>query len=411
MHPTPATAGSTGDLVAAAEVPRSPLAAEHEALGARTTVFAGTEMPLRYAGELEEHRAVRQAAGLFDLSHMGEIEVTGPGAGAALDAALSTAPSRLTPGRARYSLLLTPEGGVLDDLIVYRLGEERFLVVANAGNREVVARELTERARGHEACIRDRSDEYVLLAVQGPAAARVLAATPGLELPEGTLDTLRSYRSAEGTFGGAPLLAARTGYTGEDGFELYVPVAVGAALWRALLTAGGAHGLVPCGLACRDTLRLEAGMPLYGQELSTDIRPAQAGLGRVVDTSKPGDFVGRAALEADDGAAARRLVGLRGAGRRAGRTGYPVYAATAGATGAVGVGTAGTVGDAPDAVSEAPAPVGEVTSGALSPTLGAPIAMAFVDPAVAVPGTALEIDVRGTRLPVDVVELPFYRRG
>ena len=368
----------------------TPLAAAHAALGARLTVFGGTEMPLRYGSELDEHRAVREAAGLFDLSHMGEIEVTGPEAARGLDLALASAPSKLSPGRARYSLLLDERGGILDDLIVYRLADERFLVVANAGNKGLVARELHARLAGLDATVTDRSAEIALIAVQGPAAQAILEATNTIELADGALDELRNYRSIEGTFEGASLLVARTGYTGEDGFELYVDAAHAVALWDALLAAGTPLGLVPCGLACRDTLRMEAGMPLYGQELGTDRTPAEAGLGRVVDCSKPEDFVGRAALcgeAADDAPTARVLVGLVGTGRRAGRTGYAVLAP----------------GD--DGV------VGEVTSGALSPTLGVPIAMAYVDRALAEPDTTLEIEVRGARLPVRVVALPFYRRA
>lgn len=368
-----------------AELRTTPLAPIHAELGARMTAFAGTEMPLRYGSELAEHRAVRERAGLFDLSHMAEIEVTGPRAAAALDFALASEPSRQTPGRARYSLLLAEDGGILDDLIVYRLAEERFLVVANAGNRETAVRALRERAEDFDAPVVDRSDEFALLAVQGPASQAVLEETEGLSLPEGLPAGLGYYRIAVGSFQGEELLLARTGYTGEDGFELYLPAGLGVPLWRALSAAGEAHGLLPCGLACRDTLRLEAGMPLYGHELSASIKPAQAGLGRVVAAAKAGDFVGRAALAADDGSDARVLVGLVGAERRAGREGYPVR--------------------------RGEREIGVVTSGALSPTLGVPIAMAYVDRESAEPGTRLEIDARGKALPVAVAELPFYTRG
>jgi len=356
--------------------------------GASFTDFAGWQMPLRYTSELEEHHAVRTAAGLFDLSHMAEVIVAGPEAAAALDFALSNRVSSAAVGQARYSLLLSAEGGIVDDVIVYRTHENRFGVVANAGNRAAAAGALSSRASGFDTTVVDESDSLALLAVQGPASLRIMEAIGGLEL-EVPVGELRYYRSVIGQWAGNEILIARTGYTGEDGFELYVVNSVAPRLWRELMGAGAPHGLVPAGLACRDTLRLEAGMPLYGHELGLDVRPAQAGLGRVValDGSK-GDFVGRAALEAAAAAGAdasgRVLVGLRSEGRRAGRAGY--------------------------AVLDGDRVVGEVTSGALSPTLGHPIAMAFVEAASARPGAELAIDVRGKPMPASVTALPFYTR-
>lgn len=366
----------------------SPLEGVHERLGATFTDFAGWSMPVRYSSDLAEHRAVRESAGIFDLSHMGEILVTGPQAGQALDHALAGKLSTVSVGRAKYSLLLAEDGGVLDDLVTYRLGDERFLVVANASNSDVVAAELLRRAEGFDAVVEDRSARIALIAVQGPASLDIVAralvgASTGPSVQE--ISALGYYRVLTGEFEGEELLVARTGYTGEDGFELYTPVEHAESLWDLLVAAGGDQ-LLPCGLACRDTLRLEAGMPLYGHELGTDLLPAQSGLGRVVALSSKGDFVGRAAIEAADVSGRRMLVGLSAEGRRAARAGAVIRDADG-------------------------AEIGEVTSGALSPTLGHPIAMAFVDPAASAAGTALVIDVRGKDLPATVVPLPFYTRA
>jgi aminomethyltransferase len=365
----------------------SPLHEVHVAAGASFTDFAGWQMPVRYASELEEHRAVRTAAGLFDLSHMAEIIVTGAEAGAALDFALSSLSSTLSVGQARYNLLLSADGGIVDDVIVYRTHEQRFAVVANAGNRFEAAGALAVRCSAFDVTIMDESDSIALIAVQGPASATILGALPGLETPVAVSD-LKYYWSTRGDWRGHELTIARTGYTGEDGFEVYIDSAAAQQLWNELVAVGTPHGLVPAGLACRDTLRLEAGMPLYGHELGLDTLPAEAGLGRSVKLEGKGDFVGRAAIEAGK-PVARTLVGLRSEGRRAGRQGYAVLDS---------VGTDGAV-------------VGEITSGALSPTLGYPIAMAYVDTAVSAPGTELFIDVRGTAIAASVVPLPFYKRS
>ncbi|OLT54480.1 glycine cleavage system aminomethyltransferase GcvT [Cellulosimicrobium sp. CUA-896] len=385
----------------------SPLHDEHVALGAHLTSFGGWQMPLRYTSDLAEHRAVREAAGLFDLSHMGEVEVTGPGAAAALDHALVGHLSAVTPGRARYTMLCAEDGSVLDDLVVYRLDVERFLVVANAGNADLVARELIARADGFEAVVTDRGSATALIAVQGPRAEEIVAGL--VEAGEDAAPTesgvqvvrdMKYYAAAPVTLtagdGAVEALVARTGYTGEDGFELFVPAPRAAALWRTVLDAGRPLGLVPAGLSARDSLRLEAGMPLYGHELDTTTTPFEAGLGRVVKLDKaaadgsPLSFVGRDALAARRASPpARVLVGLRGLGRRPARAGYAVVAPGGG-------------GEAPQ--------VGTVTSGAPSPSLGHPIAMAYVTPELSAEGTELAVDVRGRAEPVVVVPLPFYRR-
>ena len=277
----------------AAEPRQTPLRAVHEQLGASMTEFAGWLMPLRYRSETAEHQGVRASAGLFDLSHMGEIIVAGPGAAAALDYALVGQPSSMAPGRARYTMICAADGGVLDDLIVYRLDDQEFLVVANAANTGVVDAALRERADGHDARVTDQTDAYALIAIQGPAAAGILG-----PLTDIALDEVRYYTSHRGTVSGREVLLARTGYTGEDGFELFSRPGDAEHLWTALSAAGAPEGLVPAGLAARDTLRLEAGMPLYGNELGPGMTPFDAGLGRVVKLDKPGDFVGRAALAA-----------------------------------------------------------------------------------------------------------------
>jgi aminomethyltransferase len=362
----------------------SPLHELHVEAGALFTDFAGWQMPVRYSSDLAEHHAVRSAAGLFDLSHMGEILVVGAEAAQALDYALSGKLSAIAEGQAKYSLLLARDGGILDDLVVYRTGEDRYLVVANAANRELVAEELRDRCSIFDCLVEDESDDIALIALQGPISEEILRNVEGFDLPG--LDGLTYYHAIAADFRGHPVLVARTGYTGEDGFEFYLAPDRAPELWEALIETGGGSGLVPAGLATRDTLRLEAGMPLYGHELTTATFPVQAGLGKVVALSKEGDFVGRAAIERGPAADARVLVGLIAEGRRAGRAGYPIVL--------------------PDGAQI----VGEITSGALSPTLGVPVSMAYVDPDYAAPGTALHLDVRGTRVPASVVPLPFYKR-
>ena len=360
----------------------TPVAAEHEALGAQFTDFAGWRMPLRYDSELAEHRAVRSTAGLFDLSHMGEIRVVGAEAAAALDHAVVGHASKIAVGRARYTVLCRPDGGVLDDLVVYRTADQEFLVVANAANSEVVFAELVGRAADFEARVEDVSADTALLALQGPVAAGVLA-----DLGQQELDTLRYYASRPASVAGVDVLLARTGYTGEDGFELFCAPGDAAGLWRALLAASEPHGVRPAGLGCRDTLRLEAGMALYGNELTVETTPYHANLGRLVKLDKPADFVGRAALaEVAERGVDTVLVGLTSSSRRAPRHDYGVLDPASGDR------------------------VGTVTSGAPSPTLGHPIAMAYVARGYAEPGTRLAVDVRGRQEPVEVTELPFYRR-
>lgn len=372
----------------------SPLHDEHVALGASLTSFGGWQMPLRYTSDLAEHRAVREAAGLFDLSHMGEIEVSGPQAAAALDHALVGNLTAVPVGRARYSMICAQDGSVLDDLVVYRLDPETFLVVANAGNAPLVTDELVRRVAGFDATVTDQAADTALIAVQGPRAEEIVTSITTEEDVQPIKD-LKYYASTAAEVAGIDALVARTGYTGEDGFELFVPAERARELWRAVLAAGEPFGLVPAGLSARDSLRLEAGMPLYGHELDTTTTPYEAALGRVVkldkvdDDGNPLEFVGRAALASRKGAQpARVLVGLRGLGKRPARAGYAVV----------------LPGKDP-AVQ-----IGVVTSGAPSPTLGYPIAMAYVTPEFSAEGTELAVDVRGREEPVVIVPMPFYRR-
>jgi aminomethyltransferase len=357
---------------------QTPLHAIHERLGATMTDFAGWLMPLRYRSETAEHNAVRSDAALFDLSHMGEIAVTGAGAGEALDYALTGWLSKLVPGRARYTMLCAPDGGVLDDLVVYRQAEDRYLVIANAANTPVVLDELQRRISG--AGVTDETGVTALIAIQGPnAQARLTPFTPL------ALSSIPYYAGAYGDVAGRPAWVARTGYTGEDGFEIFCAAGDAEHIWTALADSEGpaGAGLPAAGLAARDTLRLEAGMPLYGNELGPDMTPYEAGLGRVVRLDKPGDFVGRAELAEHAAETPRHsLIGLISQSRRVPRHGYAVL----------------TEGKQ----------VGAVTSGAPSPTLGKPIAMAYIE------GTregSFWIDIRGRQEPAELTELPFYRRS
>lgn len=371
---------------------RTPLADTHERLGATMTDFAGWQMPLRYQGELAEHNAVRTSAGLFDLSHMGELLVSGEGAAEALDYALVSEISAIRPGRAKYTMISAADGGVIDDLIVYRLGDQEFLVVANASNASAVATELAERAGGFAATVDDRTDGYALIAIQGPRSASILATQTSIDLPG-----LKYYASYPAVVAGKDVLLARTGYTGEDGFEIFAAPGDAIGLWDRLAEAGQEAGLIPAGLAARDSLRLEAGMPLYGNELGRDRTPYDAGLGRVVKLGKASDFVGRAALAERAGQPPGQvLVGLVGLTRRVPRHGYQVL----------------WHGQ----------PSGIVTSGTHSPTLGKPIAMAYLNADAAEAAQAAEaqkgrgdpeqlaIDIRGKAEPAALIPLPFYKR-
>ncbi len=355
---------------------RTPVFEWHRASGARLVDFAGWELPVQYRGVLEEHRAVRERAGLFDVSHMGEIWIRGGGAERFLEWLTPNHVSRLAPGRAHYTGLLTEVGTFVDDLLVYRFARDVFLLVVNAGNLDDDLSWIEERLPA-DVEMENASERLALLALQGPLAESFLEPLVDHDLAE-----LRSFSFFEGAVAGVDAVISRTGYTGEDGFEIYVPAETALQVWEALLE--GTESPVPVGLAARDTLRLEAGLLLHGHDIDRTVTALEAGLGWVVKLDKD-DFIGRQALvEQRARGLSRRLVGVQLGGRRIGREGAQV--------------------------ARAGEPVGVLTSGTYSPTLEKAIALAIVDSSAAAPGTELEVDVRGRAEAAVVVELPFYRR-
>ncbi|AQQ15678.1 Aminomethyltransferase [Corynebacterium glaucum] len=361
-------------------MPQTPLHATHEALGATFTDFGGWTMPLKYNNELEEHRAVRSGVGIFDLSHMGEIDVMGPDAAAFLDYVLISSLSNLANGKAKYSMIVDEQGGILDDLITYRFGDYHYMVVPNAANTDVVWEAFQARKGDFDVELRNDSQTFALVAVQGPGSLEVLKqllVDDPSDLPyySGQWTTLAAGDTNVEVF------VARTGYTGEDGFELFCVFEDAQAVWDAVIPHGTA-----CGLAARDSLRLEASMPLYGHELTTDITPVEAGMGRAF-AKKDADFVGKQALV--DREPSVVIAGLTSSERRAAREGSEIF-----------------LPDSEDGETR----IGVVTSGQPSPTLGHPVALAHIDPAHAEVGTEVEIDIRGRRYPFTIVETPFYKR-
>ncbi|MDR3709529.1 MAG: glycine cleavage system aminomethyltransferase GcvT [Capsulimonadaceae bacterium] len=354
----------------------------HRALGARFVDYAGWEMPVQYSsGPVAEVKACRSAVGIFDVSHMGTVRVSGPEALDFIQYVTSNDASRLVPGQAQYSLLLNGAGGVVDDIIVYRVATQEFFAVINAGCKDKDVAWLRTHIRSFPgATLVDESDATSIIAVQGPSAVSLVSS-----LTAGAVDSIKRFHFASTRVSGVSLVAAHTGYTGEDGFELIMPWDGAPSVWSALI-AGGAS---PCGLASRDVLRIEAAYPLYGHEINEDISPLGAGLQWAVKTSKK-DFIGRNALvERAQSVTREKLVGLvvASGARAIPRERCPVYAST--------------IED----------PVGIVTSGTLSPTLGIGVALARVGAGWATMGQALEIDIRGKRSPVEVAPLPFYRNG
>ena len=358
------------------ELKRTPLRDFHAAHGGRLVDFAGWEMPVQYKSILEEHKAVRRAAGLFDVSHMGEVDVRGPDAGRFLNHLLTNDVAKLYPGRVLYSPMCYPNSGVVDDLLVYMRTPEDYFLCINAGN---IAKDLAwiqEQAKGFAVTITDRSDDYALLAIQGPNAAAIVQSLTGAKL-----GAIKYYHFGEGTVAGIQCIISRTGYTGEDGFELYHAATDAQALAAAVLAAGADHGIELAGLGARDSLRLEAGYPLYGHEITADISPLTAGLGWTVKLDKGCDFIGREALEAEKrNGAAQKVVVFRTGDRRIVRADTPVLG--------------------PDG-----AQVGRVLSGTLSPILNEAIGSALVSTAALT--QTLEVDIRGTKLPLQLVKPPF----
>ena len=354
---------------------RTPLYDAHLKAGARMVPFGGWEMPVQYVGIIEEHRTVRAAVGLFDVSHMGEFEVDGPHARDVLQALTTNDVDALDIGQVQYSLLCYPDGGVVDDLTVYRLGGDRYMLTVNAGNIDKDWQWVTEH--GARARWRNVSAETALIAVQGPRAESLVG-----RLAERDVTAIGYYRFAHGTVGGVHTLISRTGYTGEDGFELYVAAADASRLWAALLDAGRADGVAPIGLGARDTLRLEMRYALYGNDIDATTNPLEAGLGWIVKPAK-GPFTGREAIEKVRATGpARRLVGLEMAERAVARHGYPV------------------VKDG--------AATGTVTSGSYGPSVDRYIALAYVATPHAAVGTELAVEIRGEAKPAHVVKTPFH---
>jgi aminomethyltransferase len=360
------------------ELLRTPLHAAHVALGARMVPFAGFELPVQYTSILAEHAAVRERAGLFDVSHMGQLHLSGPGAAAAVEWLVSCPVATLRPGRVRYGCLCNERGGVVDDVTVYRLAEDRLFLCVNAANIEKDYRWVARHTQAG-VDLRNRSAETALLALQGPAATQVLAAAGA----DAELARLPRFTFVTTKLAGREALVSRTGYTGSDGFELYCGAADAAPLWEALLTAGAPFGLVPAGLGARDTLRLEAALPLYGHELDDETSPLEARLDRFVKQRGPAFLGGDAILRRRDAGHPKLLVGFELLERGIAR--------------------------AEHAIAHEGAIVGVVTSGAPSPTLGKSIGLGYVPPALAELGTPLELMVRGRPVAARVVETPFVR--
>ena len=375
---------------------RTPLYAQHVALGGRMIPFVGWEMPVQYKGIVEEHHAVRQRVGLFDVSHMGRLEVTGPDAAPFLRSLVTYDIARLAVGEGHYALVCQEDGGILDDVYVFRLapagggsasaeggrplasgGDERFLMVVNSANADRI-RDWAQRhlAPSLRATVEDPQAETVMLALQGPDAQRYLA-----RLMPSLAEGLGRQRAAEVSLAGVTVFFSRTGYTGEDGVEIILPSAAGVILWKWFVE----HGVQPCGLGARDSLRLEAALPLYGNDIDATTNPFEAGLGWVVSLDDGADFIGREALlPIREAGVQRHLTCLKALGRGVMRAGCPVL--------------------------HSGRRVSELTSGGFSPTLGVSIGMAYLPPELAAVGTELEVDVRGRPLPAQVVQRPFYKR-
>jgi len=375
----------TDDSTTQKSIAKTPLYDRHRAAGAKLVEFAGWEMPVQYSGVIEEHRAVRSAAGLFDVCHMGEIRVWGPGSEAFLQSLTPNDVSKLALGQAHYSALLTERGTYIDDLLIYRLAEAEYMVVVNASN---AAKDFAWVAQHAEAAdgveVEDISATTALIALQGPKAVEILRplATPGIG---GSIEDIGFYHFAPGTVDGADAILSRTGYTGEDGFELYVDPADAPRLWDRLLDAGAGHGLVPAGLGARDTLRLEAGMALYGHEIDDTVTPWEAGLAWTVKLDA-GDFIGRDALvRQKEGGIERKLIGFEVVGRGIARQGHRVL--------------------------DGDEPVGAVASGTWSPTFEKALGTCYVPVDLAEAGRGVVLEVRNRRLDGRLAKLPFYKRS
>jgi aminomethyltransferase len=364
------------DNTRTAPLKRTPLHDVHVKAGARMVPFGGWEMPVQYTGIVDEHRAVRRAVGLFDISHMGEFEIEGPAALATVQRLTTNDVSSLAAGQVQYTLLCYPDGGIVDDLTLYRLGDERFMLTVNAANIDKDWTWVTERGGGGPGW-RNVSDETALLAVQGPKAEGLVQ-----RLADCDVTRVPYYHFRRGTVAGVPALISRTGYTGEDGFELYVPASRAEALWHALLDAGRVDGIQPVGLGARDTLRLEMKFALYGNDIDETTNPLEAGLGWVVKPGK-GDFIGRSAIEEVRAhGMTRKLAGFEMVEPSVPRHGYRLL--------------------------RGGAPVGVVTSGSFGPAVERYIGMGYVPSPLAAVGSELEVEIRGKPQQARVVRTPFH---
>ena len=361
---------------------RTPLNAVHRASGAKMVDFGGWDMPVQYSGLLEEHHAVRRAVGLFDVSHMGEIEISGPDSLALTEYVTTNQVAKLRLGQAHYSGLLYPHGGFVDDILVHKVADDFFFICVNASNQEKDYEHIVaaQKQKGFDATVEFASDQYAQIAVQGPRALETLQKITPVEL-----QAIKYYWFEEGPVAGIPARIARTGYTGEDGFELYVEPVQAPHVWSALLQAGAEFGIKPCGLGARNTLRLEAKMALYGHEIHASLSPLEADLGWIVKFAK-GDFIGREALlKQRETGLTRKLVGFEMAGRGIGRDGYEVSVEGAAA--------------------------GWVTSGSPGPTVGKNIGLCYLPAEQAVPGRKIQVTVRDQPVDATVVATPFYKRS
>lgn len=364
------------------ELRKTPLHARHLEAGARMVDFAGFHMPVQYSGVVQEHQAVRNAVGLFDVSHMGEVELRGAKAAEVADRIVTNHVANLEDGQACYTCMCRPDGGIVDDLVVYKISNEHVLICVNAANREKDF-EYMQSIAGAECFIEDTGDAWAQIAVQGPRAAELVAKLTPLDL-----SAIRTYRFAFGEVTGVTGLVARTGYTGEDGFELYVPSAQAPKVWDALCEEGRELGVTPAGLGSRDSLRLEMCYPLYGNDIDETTNPYEAGLGWVVKLKKPVEFSGQQTLaKVKSKGVGRKLAPLQLVGRGIARAGYPIIDPTTGKN------------------------VGHVTSGTQGPSVKQAIALAYVPVELAKQGTILSVEVRGKPVEARVVERPFFKRS
>jgi glycine cleavage system T protein len=362
------------------DLKRTPLYEEHLAAKAKLIDFGGWEMPVQYVGVLEEHHAVRTKAGLFDVSHMGEIDVRGKEALAFVQMLITNDLSKLEDGRILYSPMCYPNGGIVDDLLVYRYDSEHFFIVVNASNTDKDYAWIVEQAKGFEVSTENVSDQFAQLALQGPLAENILQRITTINLTQ-----IRYYGFAQGEVDGVSCLISRTGYTGEDGFELYVSPALSRQLWQKIMDIGRSEGVQPIGLGARDTLRFEARLPLYGNELGPEISPLEAGLGIFVKLNKD-DFIGKKALlNQKEQGVPRKLVGLEMIGRGIARSHYLLQKNDEG--------------------------IGFVTSGSFSPTLNKNIALGLIRSDLAVQGDVLDVIIRGKAIQARIIPSLFYKRG